>query len=194
MSMTDNQLIDIFATQLEAASAKAGWNYVVLQNYQPSQQGAPTAPAIYFEKLFDLEYGYPIVTYAYVPPVEPAVQGTYTQTEVQWVESTFQVSAQSIQDPTNLTIPTASDIVNYMKLYINSRAAMALFKTQGVGTLRVRDIRNPKFKDDRDIFEANPNFDVVLQYQRSITATIPATKIVQGAVVSGIEGQGIWPI
>lgn len=193
-SITDNQLIDIFATQLEAASAQAGWNYVVLQNNQPSLEGAPTAPTIYFEKMFDDEYGWPMVGYVHNAPVAPSPQGTYTQAEDQWTETTFQVSAQAIQDPSNLSVPTASDIVNYMKLYINSRKALAAFKSAGVGVLRVTKIRNPKFKDDREVFEANPNFDVVVQYKREISATVPATNIVQGAKVSGVSGQGLFPV
>jgi hypothetical protein len=203
--LTDNQVIDVLATALEAASAQitanlaaasppVTWSAVVLQKDQPTLQGAPTGPAVYFEKLFDQEYGWQFAKYTHNAPVAPAVQGTFTQTETQWTETTFQVSAQAIQDPEVLSVPTASDIVNYMKLYINSRANQAYFKAQGVAGLRITNIRNPAFKDDRDVFEFNPNFDVVLQYLRQMTATVPATNIVQGATVEGFEGQGTFPV
>lgn len=188
--MNDNALINLLATQLEAASASAGWNYVVIQKDQPTQEGAPTAPTIFFEKLFDVGYGFPMVTY----PSYSAVTNTFTQQEDQWTETHFQVSALVIQDPANLSLPTASDVVNYMKQYINGRACLAQLKASGVGILRVVDIRNPYFKDDREVYEANPNFDVILQHKRTITATVGASNQVIGQTVSGVKGQGVFPV
>jgi hypothetical protein len=188
--MNDNALIGVIATQLEAASASAGWNYAVVQKDQPTQEGIPTAPTIFFEKLFDVEYGFPMVSY----PTYNQASNTFTQQEDQWTETHFQVSALVIQDVTNLSLPTASDVVNYMKQYINSRACLAQLKAAGVGILRITDIRNPYFKDDREVYEANPNFDVILQHKRTITASVGASNKVVGATVTGIQGQGVFPV
>jgi hypothetical protein len=188
--MLDNALINLIATQLEAASAQAGWSYPVIQKNQPTQEGIPTGPTIFFEKLFDMAYGWPEVSYeAYDPGTN-----TFQQTEKQWTETTFQVSALVIQDPTNLSLPTASDVVNYMKLFTNSRASIRTLKAQGVSMLRITAVRNPYFRDERHTFEANPNFDVVLQHQRIIVNRIGATDTVVGALVSGFEGQGTFPV
>jgi hypothetical protein len=188
--MLDNALIDLFATQLEAASAQAGWNYVVLQKDQPTQEGIPTAPTIFFEKLFDHAYGWPEVTYDQYDPAT----NTFVQTESQWTETTFQVSALVPQDPTNLSLPTAADVVNYMKLFINSRRTIATLIGQGVSSLRVGEIRNPYFRDERHLFEANANFDVVLQHKRTITFSVGATNVVVGKTVVGISGAGVFPV
>lgn len=199
--MTDNELINLLAGRLESASAAAtasldwpGGPYSVVQKNPSVQEGTATAPTIYFEKLFDQAYGWPEVSYEHVAAVPPAEQGTFTQTEQQWVETTFQVSALVIQDPNNLSLPTASDVVNYMKQYINARQTIALFKQQGVSVLRVQQIRNPYFEDDRAGFEANPNFDVVLQHKRSISFTVAATNIVRGQVIEGFTDNGIYPV
>lgn len=197
IALTDNQVINVLATSLETASSQltaqfasmtpsVAWSAITLQKDQPSQQGAPTGPAIYFEKLFDMAYGFPMVSRVHVAAVPPSTQGTFSSTEAQWTETTFQISAQATQDPENLSVPTASDIVNYMKLYMSSRPNLAYLKGQGIGILRPVQIRNPSFKDDRNVFEFNPSFDIVLQYLRSITAVIGATNIVQD--------QGLYPI
>jgi hypothetical protein len=188
--MLDNALIDLLATQLEAASALAGWNYSVIQKDQPTQEGIPTAPTIFFEKLFDHAYGWPELFYSDYNPAT----NTFTQTEKQWAETTFQVSALVIQDPTSLSLPTASDVVNYMKLFTNSRAAIKAFKAQGVSALRISEVRNPYFRDERHTFEANPNFDIVLQHQRTLVTTVGATNVVVGVLIPSVPGhQGTFP-
>jgi hypothetical protein len=192
--MNDNALIDLFATQLEAASAAAGWNYGVVQKDQPTQQGIDTAPTIYFEKLFDKGYGWPALCRQHVAPVPPATQGVFQTYEKQWTETTFQVSALVIQDPNDLTIPTASDVVNFLKLYVNSRPVRYLLKPQGVTLLRIVDIRNPYFEDDRDMFEATPSFDVVVQHMRTFNYSVPGTNIVKGKVVEDFTDNGIYPV
>lgn len=199
--MTDNELINVFASRLEAASAAAtaafswpGGPYAVVQKNPTVQEGTATAPTIYFEKLFDLPYGWPEVSYTHNAPVPPATQGTFTQKEDQWTETTFQVSALVIQDPSNLSLPTASDVVNYMKQYINARQTIQLLKPLGVSVLRVTQIRNPYFEDDRAGFEANPNFDVVLQHKRAISFTVSATDIVKGQRVTNFTENGLYPV
>jgi hypothetical protein len=165
--MLDNQLIDLVATQLESASAASGWNYIVLQKDQPTQQGTPTAPTIFFEKLFDTEHGWPALSDSY-----QAQSNNFSETETQVVITTFQISALVIQDPTNLSLPTASDVANYMKQYMNSRFTISTFKNQQVSILRVSEVRNPYFSDDRTMFEANPSFDLMVVHNRPISFTV----------------------
>jgi hypothetical protein len=183
--MKDNDLIALFAGQLEAASAAAGWNYPVIQNYQPTQEGLPSDPFILFEKLFDHEYGWQVsseYTLNAAPP--PGYQlPDFVNNNFQWVESTFQVTSLVIQDVNDLTIPTPSDVCHYLKLWLNARTPMAVFRAAGASILRITDVRNAKFEDDRGLFEANPNFDVVLQHKRAIDFSIPGCDTVSGRVV-----------
>lgn len=192
--MTDNELIAAFAAQLEAASAAGGWNYAVVQANQSTQQGVPTAPTIFFTKLFDYGYGWPEVVRDHVAAVPPATQGTFTTYEKQWTETTFQVFALVPQDPTNLALPTAADVVNFCKQYINSGLSRQALKPQGVSLLRITNIRNPYFEDDTDSFEAQPNFDVIAQHQRTFNYSVPGTNIVQGQVVTGVTNNGLVPV
>lgn len=192
--MNDNPLIELFRAQLMAAIVAAGWDYPVVQKRQPTQEGIPTQNTLFFEKLFDHEYGWPGMSSEYVAPTAPATQGTYAKAEKQWVETTFQVSALAIQDPSDLSVPTASDIVNFAKRYINSRPVIYALKPVGVSILRVSEIRNPSFTDDRELFESSPNFDVVLQHNGSLTWSVSATNIVEGQVVEDYTNNGIYPV
>lgn len=179
--MTDNQLIDFVATQLEAASASAGWNYIVLQKDQPTMEGIPTAPTIFFEKLFDHPYGWPIAKFSYI--VE---QNVFNENETQLYETTFQISTLAIQNPEDLTLPTASDIANYMKQYIGSRHVSSLFQAASMGILRVTDVRNPYFKDDRNQFEAHPTFDFTVLHNRQINFEVPAADRAEENLVKAV--------
>jgi hypothetical protein len=115
--MLDNALINLLATSLEAASAAFEWNYIVVQKDEPTQQGIPTDPTIFFEKLFDTSRHFPMETYS----VNALDATKLDDTEVQLVETVFQVSALVIQDPNNLSLPTASDVVNALRGFLISR-------------------------------------------------------------------------
>jgi hypothetical protein len=185
ITYTDNTLFALIADTLDAASALAGWNYVTVQRDQPSPQGAVTVGTVYLERQFDDRYGWPAVSSQYNPPnpnAPPNPQGTYTKTELQWIEARFQVSAMVIQNPANLTIPTALDVVRQAAQYINARSIVK----NGVSILKVGQVRNPWDKDDRDIYEATPSFDLVVQYQAELDFTVPATNIVKET--------GIYPV
>jgi hypothetical protein len=192
---TDNTLFALIADTLDAAAALAGWNYLTVARDQPSPQGSVSAGTIYLEREFDDRYGWPAVQSAYNAPVSPAPQGTFTKTELQWVEARFQVSAMVIQNPSDLALPTALDVVRYAAQYINARQIVKTLKrTNGVSILKVSKIRNPWEKDDRDIYEATPSFDLVVQYQAEISFTIPGTNIVLPGTVEGIESAGTFPV
>jgi hypothetical protein len=179
--MTDNELIFLLAGQMDAALAQAGWSFLTIQKYQPTQQGIPSDPAVFFEKLFDHPYGHP-GNYLSLN----ADQLGFSETSVQVYESLFQISTLVIQDPMNMSLPTASDVANYIKMYLVTPRSRAVFMAQNVGLLRVTEVRNPYFEDDRHRFEAHPSFDMNLTYLRDIVLPVPGTNIV--------EEDGIYPI
>ncbi len=171
--MLDNDLINLFATRLEAVAASGSWKdangnlYGVSQKEQPTQQGVTTVPQIFFEKLFDNGYGFPEVTHVF-----DDVNQIMTEVETQLTETTFQVSALVIQDPTDLTIPTASDVVNFCRGFLMARETIRAWKSVGVSILRVITVRNPYFEDDRHRNEATPSFDIVVTHNRVINNVI----------------------
>lgn len=179
--MLDNALIALLVTQLNAAVAAGGWNYPVIQKQQPTQQGIPYAPSVFFEKLFDRHYGWAETDQQYND-----VSGKFDEIEIQNVETSFQISAWVIQDSANLSLPTASDVVNFLKMYMTSRAMVANLMAQGLNVYRVSDVRNPYIEDDRHRNEATPSFDLVVTHQRTITSQV-------GAIDNCTE-YGIFPV
>src|SRR5882757_7253312 len=104
--MLDNQLIQIFRPLIVSGLASYGVPVVhVRQSFQPTQQGTESGVNVYFFKLGDHRWG----------SVETSDSWDLnllqmTHTEMQYYESTFQVNALSIQDPSNINSLTASDI------------------------------------------------------------------------------------
>jgi hypothetical protein len=189
--MRDNDLINLIATQIEASMASAGWNYVVIQKDAPDKQGIPTNPGVFLEKIGDHRYGHPVVKQTY-----RSVTDDFEETETQTMETTFQISALVIQNPNDITIPTASDVANYACMYMQSRTVIANLFQQGVSVLRVLDVRNPYFVDDRERFEGNPNFDLIVTHNKTITITVAAVEKVVGTP-SSIPGDltvGTFPV
>lgn len=181
MSLNDNALIDLLATQLEAAVLHGGWSFIVEQKDQPTQQGVPSEGAVFFQKIQDRPYGSPMIR-----KVSNFPTMTFTEHNDQWYETTFQISALVTQNPENLTLPTASDVANYVKMYLASRASRMVLMQQNVGILRVTQVRDPAFQNDRERFEYHPNFDLTLTYQRTIDIVIPGTNDVRQDFIKGV--------
>jgi hypothetical protein len=169
--MNDKQLAALIMAQiLPAMQATSGLSAVKLaRSFQSRQQGASTTAYAYFFKIGDHRYGSPARTDVFNP-----LTNLFTHTETQVCETTYQFSAWVPQDPTNVNALTESDILNTVSGIIQSDAILAAFQAQGVGILRVTDVRNPYIVDDHDQFEAVPSFDVTMTHKRTRVSTTPA--------------------
>lgn len=124
----------------------------------------------------DGETGTYILNYPLPAPIASEAMSTvgalcYTESTV--YASTFQCSALATQNPANTESLTASDIANLAAYVLQSAATIAAFEAQGVGVLRVPDVRNPYFTDDRQRYEASPSFDFTLTHRQTIITTVP---------------------
>lgn len=70
---------------------------------------------------------------------------------------------------------TCRDVDMLMNLYqtINSISTIKMLKSNGLGVESATDIRQPTGVDRKDDFVINSNFDLVLSYTRTLTATVP---------------------
>lgn len=105
-------------------------------------------------------------------------------TEAQWYETTFQISCLVTQNPATPMQYTASDILNLIAYILQSTSTIAAFNAQGIGILRVMDVRNPYFRDDRGQFDASPSLDFVITHQQIIQK---ASDIISSTVINIIE-------
>lgn len=167
--MTDNELIKLFLPIIKAGLIEDGFMDVsVKQSYQPTMQGINTNPTVYFFKVANKRYGFLGRKDVWNP-----LTSTMVHTESQYVETTFQVAALVTQNPKNTNRPTASDLVNDVASIMQSDKTRDILNKRGVGILRVMDIRNPYFFDDKDNFEASPSFDFTLQFLNDRVSTSP---------------------
>lgn len=168
--MTDNDLIRLFLPIINAGLLADGYtNVVVKQANQPTQQGINTGPTVYFFKIGNKRYGF-------LGRLDEwdSDNSEMVHTETQYYETTFQISALVLQNVHNTSTYTASDLVNEVASIMQSDAARDIMIASGVGILRVTDIVNPYFVDDRDNFEASPSFDFTLTYQQTRVSVNPA--------------------
>ena len=167
--MLDNTLIAAIISALNAGLAAIGQSSILVQQaYQPTQQGVNTNPTIYLYKIGDERMGS-----VYRDNVWNANTSTMVYTETQQYLTTFQFSALAIQDPSNTTSLTAADIVNYAAAVMQSLATITTLQAAGIGILKIGQVRNPPFVDDRGRYEYAPNFDCVFSTKQVISSTQP---------------------
>ena len=167
--MLDNQLIQLFLPIIKAGLISDGFTGVIVKQMdQPTQQGIPRGPTVFFQKIYDHRYGWGM-TYAKWNATASQEQNH----EPQWHETTFQVSTLVVQDPKTPNAYTAADLANEVASIMQSEATRVTMMAQNVGILRVSEITNPYFQDDRDQFEATPTFDFILTHLQTRVSTIP---------------------
>lgn len=170
--MQDNALIALIIATIIAGEQAAGITGTpIAQAFQPTMQGVNTEPTAYLYKIGDRRYGSLLRL-----DVWDKTSETMVHTELQKYETTFQISALFTQDPNTPTQMTASDLLNLIASILQSSVTIAAFQAQEIGILRVMDVRNPYFTDDRGQNEANPNFDFVIEHKQVIQTTSPVVE------------------
>ena len=166
---TDNQIIKIFLPIINAALIVDGFTTVVVkQNNQPTMQGANTVPTVYFFKVANKRYGFLGRNDSW-----NTITSKMDHSESQYIESTWQMQALVLQNPAVTDLFTASDLINEISSIMQSDSTRDILNANNIGILRVTDIINPYFRDDRDNFEAVPSFDFTLVYQDVRTSINP---------------------
>jgi hypothetical protein len=165
---TDNTLIQLFLPIIQQGLVTDGFsNVVVQQANQPTQQGIPTAPTVYFYKTHTKRYGFLGRHDDWNTDIS-----MMQHHERQYYETTFRIQTLVLQSP-KFPGYTAADLADEVASLLQSDKALATFNAQGVGILRVTNINNPYFTDDRDNFEALPSFDFTLLYLNDRVSTNP---------------------
>lgn len=173
--MTDSQLETLIMTIVTAGLIADGFMDVqIQQSSQPIQVGVSTGATVAFFKIGDHRYGWP-QRLSYVDPDTQIMMRKTTQA----YETTFQMESLLPQNPTPADQTTASDLLNAVAAIMQDEDTIATLIANDVGILRVTDVRNPYFIDDRDQNEAAPSFDFTLTHKQTIIKTVPAVQSVQ---------------
>jgi len=164
----DYQLIELFLPIINAGLIARGYsNVIVTSSYQPTTQGVNTSATVYYYKVGDYRYGWVKREDVWNP-----INSVMTYSEIQQYETTFQISALVISDPTNISY-TASDLVNVVASIMQSRDTINTLEANGVGIYRVTNILNVPFIDDKDRYEFIPSFNFTLTHKQVNITTDP---------------------
>jgi hypothetical protein len=170
--MKDNALFILVRKHLLAELPERGYPGVrVLQSFQPRQQGRALETTAYLTKVSEIRHGSPAVDEYYDPATHE-----HTHAERQVMETTFQITVlASERDPGDDSEYTAADVAKAAAAIMQgSRFINALYQEGRVQVLRVRDIKNTPASNDRDRFEFQPSFDIVLTHTDEFRRAIPA--------------------
>lgn len=167
--MNDNALIQLFLPIITAQLIVDGFTGVIVQQYeQPTQQGIPRLPTVFFQKIHDHRYGWGDAYNKWNP--NTSQMDLY---ETQWHETHFQFFAMVVPNLLQPISYTAADLANEVASILQSQATRVTLMASNVGILRVSEITNPYFQDDRDQFEATPSFDFVLTSLETRISIVP---------------------
>lgn len=173
--MTDNQLIAILIVIITDGLTNDGFlNVPVVQDSQPTQQGVNTSPTVFINKNKDYWYGWEEESRVYDP-----LDDVMIITSRQRIETTFRYRALAIQDPSNTSLSTASDLVNQVGAILRNRQTLQYLATLDLGMLRTTDVSNEYDLDDRDQFEAFPAFFNTIVHSRTRIVKVPVIELVE---------------
>jgi hypothetical protein len=174
--MTNNEVWIILIGVIETGLTDMSINASVQQDYQPTQQGAPSSPFVALHNITNSRYGFNKNKTVY-----DADDDNLKQTQGVVMQRTYQVSAYAIEDPSDDEAVTAYDIVEAVSSIMQSEKTQDTLLASGISIFRVTDIRSPFFTDDKDRNEAAPSFDFVISYsQETITAANEVTTFEEG--------------
>jgi len=163
--MNNNEVWIILIGVIETGLADMSINASVQQDYQPTQQGAPSSPFVALHNITNNRYGFNKNKTVYDSGADEL-----NQTQGVIMQRTYQVSAYAIEDPSDDEAVTAYDIVEAVSSIMQSEKTQDTLLASGISIFRVTDIRSPFFTDDKDRNEAAPSFDFVISYsQETIT-------------------------
>lgn len=181
---TEKELFTKIKAVLEAGFAALSLSVIVKQAWQPTQQGTPTDPAIFMTLVSHHRYGLMRSEDEYIPPVLPATEGVMRHTDEQVYETMFQLNGLATQDPENPTQLSAGDLMNFAASIMQSEVTRDALRDAGIGIERITDIRNPKFSNDRDRFQASPSLDFVLTHKWIVVTEVPVLQSTELQIIA----------
>lgn len=174
--MNDNALFTLLRSILTSGFTAQGVALPgsVLQSFQPSRHGGQTGAALYLFKVDSHRYGAPQLGQVYDEDDD-----VFIETQTQQFETVFQLSA-IVPQTDSATELTSADYVELAAAILSSTGTIGTLRAQGVGIMRIADIRNPYFTDDEGENQASPSFDFTITHKKAIVAQKPAAQFVTG--------------
>jgi hypothetical protein len=171
IAMTDNEIYTLLFPIIRDGLAARGVTVPaanIIQGHQPTQQGRPVGPTVYL-------FGLPATPLGHVKrdSVYDAELGVMRDVETQTYLAVYQANALTEQDPNDTDSLSSLDILKAVRQVLQSTNTIALLNAGGLAILRVNELRNPAFVNDKGRNEYAPSFDFTLTYDEVYTAEAP---------------------
>ena len=162
------------------AARNGGQPLGIMQAYQPTQQGAPTAPTVTMHTVSSVRYGWP-KRYS----VWDNNAGAMRHHEEQAMETTIQFTMRQ-SSAGSATAPTETDVIQLVADAVQSDTFIAAVYTEGVQLLRITDVRMGRFIGDNGQNMNWPSFDIVLKHSREYVNAAPVVSKWEGLHVRAV--------
>ena len=166
--MKTYQLFQAIKPLIDAALAAAGVSAVLTQSYQPTQQGTAAVTQVFMQQLTSKRYGW-----VKRSEVWNVLNQNFDHVESQRMETVFQVGATTVMNQSTVTQLSSSDILDIVASALQSDSSIAALWAAGIGVLRVTDINNPYFLNDKDRFQSSPSFDLTVGHKHDTITSTP---------------------
>ena len=147
----------------------------VRQSYQPKSHGTPSPPFVYIHRISSHRYGFQSSR-------SMDMLGEQIETETQTIEKVFQIGGEALEETPTLAELTAYDYVENTSIILNSQYARERLKLAGICLLRITDIRNPYFMNERERYQQDPSFDFTVIYTQTRSRIIPSIESIDGTI------------
>lgn len=144
-----------------------------VQKYQPTAQGTPSEASLFIFKVSDNRFGFARSDYAFKLAPGESMGELMPADTVSIVQSRFQISALKPYIPNDPTPESASDMLRYVANLMSVDGILMTLHRRGLHLMRIREVVNPPFEDDADMFAMEPSFDVTIQHHDTIAIPVP---------------------
>lgn len=167
--MTEADVWRVIITTLRTGlDANGQSSLAIKQAFQPIKQGADSNDTVYLHKITSRRIGHQGQKNTY-----NVGNDNFDSVGNYWLEATFQLSGLIARDINNSSSLTSYDIVDLCAAIMQSPSYISDLLSNGIGILRIDQVRNPFNIDDKDQFDQNSSFDFILTYNQTIASTVP---------------------
>ena len=148
------------------------------QAYQPIKQGPSSTDSIYLHKITSQRVGHQGRKYEY-----NSVNDNFDETEKYWLSVTIQLMSQVTQDLSDVDSITAYDVTEKCAAIMQTRNTRQALLASGISILNNKAISVAFSTDDKDQFDLDPTFDMVLLYEQTLLSVVPKAYPIEGEII-----------
>ncbi len=160
--MLDNELTFEIIDKLEKELVNLGLDYIdISTTYQPTKQSVNKKATIFIYKMSAPQRG------------SSRKQKGENKVQTMLNRAVFQFSVLAPQNSSDLTILTASDILNYTLSIFQNGEVVKQFHEKKITIEKTTSIKDNMITNSEGMNENAPMFDLTVQYQHEIASKVP---------------------